>query len=121
MIKLSDMNTYRIEDTTKLLDENDLLKRRLVEYEARIALLTGEVEAGQSAGEPEALEAARLRMLLDNLPQLVWTALPNGLIDYFNKRWYAYTGQTPGEAENLGWQAAQHPNDQLIPANCISM
>ncbi len=115
MIKLFSMNTYRIEDTTKLLDENDLLKRKLVEYEARIALLTGEVEAERAAREPVAEEAARLRLLLDNLPQLAWTALPNGWIDYFNKRWYAYTGQAPEEAEHLGWQAAQHPDDQPDP------
>ena len=115
MIKLSDMNTYRVEDTTKLLDENVLLKRKLAEYEARIAMLTEEVEAERLAKEPVAEEAARLRLLLDNLPQLAWTALPNGWIEYFNKRWYAYTGQTPEAAENMGWQAAQHPDDQPDP------
>jgi PAS domain S-box-containing protein len=109
------MNTYRIEDTTKLLEEKDLLKKKLEEYEARIALLAEEVNAGRTASETAVEEASRLRLLLDNLPQLTWTALPNGWIDYFNKRWYTYTGQTAGEAENLGWQAAQHPNDQLDP------
>ncbi len=105
------MNTYRIENTNKLLEENDLLKRKIVEYEARIALLTEEAEAERTAVKLAAEETTRLRLLLDNLPQLAWTAEPTGWIDSFNKRWYAYTGQVPDEAENLGWQAAHYPGD----------
>ena len=113
MIKLFSMNTYRIEDTTKLLEENELLRSRLAEYESRLTVLAGEAE--KAAKEPAVEEASRLRLLLDNLPQLAWTALPDGWIEYFNQRWYAYTGQTPGEADGLGWQVAQHPDDRPDP------
>ncbi|CAA9335319.1 MAG: Multidomain signal transduction protein including CheB-like methylesterase, CheR-like methyltransferase and BaeS-like histidine kinase [uncultured Cytophagales bacterium] len=107
------MNTYRIEDTSKLLEENELLRSRLAEYESRLTVLAGEAE--KAAKEPAVEEASRLRLLLDNLPQLAWTALPDGWIEYFNQRWYAYTGQTPGEAGGLGWQVAQYPDDRPDP------
>jgi PAS domain S-box-containing protein len=35
---------------------------------------------------------ARFRQLADFLPQIVWTARPDGFIDYYNARWYEFTG-----------------------------
>ncbi len=35
---------------------------------------------------------ARFRQLADAMPQMVWTARPDGFIDYYNERWYDYTG-----------------------------
>jgi PAS domain S-box-containing protein len=35
---------------------------------------------------------ARLRELADAMPQIVWAARPDGTIDYFNRRWYEFTG-----------------------------
>jgi PAS domain S-box-containing protein len=35
---------------------------------------------------------ARFRQLADTMPQIVWTARPDGYIDYYNERWYEYTG-----------------------------
>lgn len=36
-----------------------------------------------------------LKLLMDNIPQMTWTNLPNGQITFYNKRWYIYTGKTP--------------------------
>jgi PAS domain-containing protein len=33
----------------------------------------------------------RFRNLAESLPQLVWTSLPNGRVDYLNRRWLEYT------------------------------
>lgn len=54
-----------------------------------------------------------LRMLADSVPQIICTAGPNGEIDYFNRRWFEFTGL--GEAqtfENNGWLQAFHPDDR---------
>src|SRR6202000_411544 len=42
----------------------------------------------------EALRAseAHFRQLADAMPQIVWTARPDGYFDYYNKRWYDFTG-----------------------------
>lgn len=37
----------------------------------------------------------RFRLLADAMPQIVWTTKPDGLIDYLNAQWYAYTGLNP--------------------------
>ncbi|MDP9016968.1 MAG: SpoIIE family protein phosphatase [Candidatus Eremiobacteraeota bacterium] len=53
----------------------------------------------------------KLRVLAESIPQIVWTANPDGWIDWYNKRWYEYTGQTLDEAKGWGWQAVHHPED----------
>jgi len=52
---------------------------------------------------------ARLRLLAEALPQLVWTTNTEGRLDYFNQRWRDYTGQAPGEED---WEPVIHPEDR---------
>jgi len=54
---------------------------------------------------------ARFRELADAMPQIVWTAGPDGNHDYFNRRWYDYTGMTYDESKSLGWRGVLHPDD----------
>ncbi|MEA2666900.1 MAG: hypothetical protein QOI11_3844 [Candidatus Eremiobacteraeota bacterium] len=51
------------------------------------------------------------RALGEAVPQILWTAGPAGDIDWYNRGWYDYTGQTAEEAAGWGWQAAHHPDD----------
>ncbi len=51
------------------------------------------------------------RALGETVGQMMWTALADGWVDWYNKRWFAYTGQTPDEATGWGWQAVHHPED----------
>jgi PAS domain S-box-containing protein len=55
---------------------------------------------------------ARFRHLADTMPQIVWTATPDGSVDYFNARWYEYTGLTSEASLHEGWRAAVHNDDQ---------
>jgi PAS domain S-box-containing protein len=55
----------------------------------------------------------RFRVLAEAIPVICWTADADGWIDWYNHRWYEYTGQTVGEAAGWGWQAAHHPDDFL--------
>lgn len=48
--------------------------------------------------------------VVDNLPELAWSALPDGHVDFYNQRWYAYTGTTPEEMEGWGWQLVHDPD-----------
>lgn len=61
----------------------------------------------------EALQAseAKYKSMAEGLPQLIWTALPNGDSDYYNQNWYQYTGQTEEEAMKQGWRLVVHPDD----------
>ena len=85
---------------------HDITTQRLAELE-RADLLEREKSARTEAEASE----NRYRMLVEIRPQLVWTARPDGSVDYLNSQWYDYTGQTPAEGENWGWQTMLHPDD----------
>ncbi|MES3024958.1 MAG: PAS domain-containing protein, partial [Pseudomonadota bacterium] len=50
-----------------------------------------------------------LRALANAIPQLAWMAQADGSIVWFNKRWYEYTGSTPDQVVNWGWQNTLDP------------
>ncbi|WP_083245367.1 PAS domain S-box protein [Paraburkholderia nodosa] len=53
-----------------------------------------------------------LRSTVDALPGLVWTALPDGRIEFVNRPWSDYTGLSVEHACGEGWQSAVHPEDR---------
>ena len=54
--------------------------------------------------------------MADALPQLVWTTDIDGNTEFFNARWYEYTGQTPDKACGSGWKEVVHPDDLFASA-----
>ncbi len=54
------------------------------------------------------------RFLAEAIPQIVWTAQPDGSLDYYNDQWYKYTGMTFEETRGWGWQPVLHPEDLPI-------
>ncbi len=73
---------------------------------AAVSLMEDAIEARQAIAESE----ARWRQLADAMPQIVWTAGPDGEIDYLNRRWTEFTGlpQTVGSG---AWAQFLHPDD----------
>ena len=55
-----------------------------------------------------------LRRIIDTLPGLIWTALPDGHVDFLNQRWCEYTGLEAAESYGDRWQRAVHAGD--LPA-----
>ncbi|MDQ3907029.1 MAG: ATP-binding protein, partial [Acidobacteriota bacterium] len=53
----------------------------------------------------------RYRFLAESIPQIVWTADAEGRSDYFNQRWYDYTGLTREAEGALLAHAVVHPDD----------
>jgi len=54
----------------------------------------------------------RFRTLADSMPQMVWSTLPDGFHDYYNARWYEFTGVPAGSTDGAGWNDIFHPDDQ---------
>jgi PAS domain S-box-containing protein len=52
----------------------------------------------------------QLRFLAESIPQIAWTGMPNGYIDFMNGRWFDYTGLTPEETYK-DLKTAVHPDD----------
>ena len=65
-----------------------------------------EAEAALRASE------TRQRTLIETLPQLVWTCLPDGRCDYLSPQWVAYTGASDLEHLGLDWLKVVHPDDR---------
>jgi len=56
----------------------------------------------------------RLRTMADAMPQLASMASADGTVQWYNKRWYEYTGATPVQLHGSGWQSVMDP--QVLPA-----
>jgi len=54
----------------------------------------------------------RLRLVIDTLPALVWSKLPDGSADFLNQRFREYTGLSLAEGLGWGWLNAFHPEDR---------
>ncbi len=52
-----------------------------------------------------------LRVLIDTTPALIHTALPDGSLDFFNRRWLEYVGLPLSEVLGWGWTSAIHRED----------
>jgi len=52
----------------------------------------------------------RYRTLAQAVPHIVWTARPDGAVDYFNQRWFEYTGRSVEQAAG-SWLGILHADD----------
>nr|WP_258582295.1 PAS domain-containing protein [Mesorhizobium sp. AR02] len=58
----------------------------------------------------------QFRTFAEAMPNHVWTATPDGLLDWFNPRVYDYSGAKPGELDGHGWADIVHPDDIVAAA-----
>ncbi|MDX1420849.1 MAG: PAS domain S-box protein [Rubricoccaceae bacterium] len=67
--------------------------------------------------EQQAMEVAlrqereQLHTLIEAIPQQVWTARPDGAIDYVSDRVLAYFGRSRADLVGMGWHDTVHPDD----------
>jgi PAS domain S-box-containing protein len=69
--------------------------------------VTEQVMAEQALRQSE----AEFRTLAEAVPHHVWTAKPDGLLNWFNPRVYEYAGVGPGELDGEKWGRIVHPDD----------
>jgi len=56
---------------------------------------------------------AQFRTLANAIPQLCWMAHADGVVFWYNQRWYEYTGTVLEEMEGWGWQSVHDP--EVLP------
>ena len=72
-----------------------------------------EVESELAASNGALAESeARFRAITESMPQMVWSTLPDGFHDYYNARWYEFTGMEAGSTDGEGWAGMFHADDQ---------
>src|SRR5882762_1152838 len=62
-------------------------------------------------GFEESGDVQDIRLVVDTIPTLAWSARPDGSAEFFNQRWLDYTGLSAEQALGSGWQVAIHPDD----------
>jgi PAS domain S-box-containing protein len=95
---------------------NQELERRVAErtlqLEAVNQALRKEIAERERAQEAVRRSEDRLRLVVDTLPAMVWSKLPEGSADFLNQRFREYTGFTLEEGLGWGWMNAFHPEDR---------
>ena len=56
-------------------------------------------------------EPLNIQLLVDSIPALIHTSMPDGYLDYFNKPWLEYLGVTLDKVAGWNWTAFIHPEE----------
>ncbi len=79
--------------------EDDVLGHAVVRMQSELQNFTQKLEESRE----------QFRQLADFMPQIAWTATADGKVDYYNKRWFDFTGFSKTGEQN--WTLILHPDD----------
>ncbi|OON70533.1 PAS domain-containing sensor histidine kinase [Hymenobacter sp. CRA2] len=71
-----------------------------------------EVHDQRELSEARRRGEAELRFLADSIPELIWTATPEGFVEYYNRFTEDYSGLSTDELGPTGWINLLHPSEQ---------
>jgi len=64
-----------------------------------------EIQRARALRDAQASES-QFRQMADSMPQIVWASRPDGVVDWYNRRWYDYTGLSEGLIGEESWRPA---------------
>jgi PAS domain S-box-containing protein len=67
--------------------------------------------ASEADGSSRTVPALDVRLVVDAIPALAWSSLPDGFVEFVNQRWCDYTGLSPEQSYGWGWRGAVHTDD----------
>lgn len=103
VIKADDSIRWVFSRVVPILDENE----KIVEWFGAASDITSQKELQNVIAESE----EKFRQLADLVPQMIWRGNSEGFVDYYNSRWYEYTGVDPNKFGDSSWTPALHPED----------
>ena len=96
----------------------------LVACEDITAAKRSQQELEQAFQEIQALRD-QFRLIIDTIPDMIWSALPDGSVDFVNQRWVEYTGLSLedglDEARRRGWPSSRHADSLLHPEDLAKL
>lgn len=72
-----------------------------------------DVSGREQADELQRTMVTKWRTTLDTIPQMVWTMAADGSDEFYNRRWFEFTGLKVGGAEGVQRLELVHPDDRL--------
>ena len=103
-----------MEAKEELERQTGLLADSLATMEAALNAATREISARKQAEIALKASEERFHRLTEAMPQLVWTADAQGLVNFLNRPWSTYTGLSYAESMGHGWKGAIHPDDREV-------
>ena len=76
-----------------------------------ITAILRDVNERRAAEETLRASEEQFRSMAQALPNHIWIARPNGLLDWFNDRVYEYSGAKPGTLDGEAWGTIVHSDD----------
>jgi PAS domain S-box-containing protein len=104
----------RFENRAVALDRwFDVYAFRVGEPDARhVAVLFIDITERKSVEAALRESEGKFEAIANSIDQLIWSTRPDGYHDYYNQRWYEYTGMPEGSTDGEAWNDLFHPDDQ---------
>lgn len=107
-----DGQTMRFEDNSEVMQRNFDVFAMPVEPKGRFVIVFKDITEEKRIKDALSQSVAEFRSITEAMPQMVWATCPDGQHDFFNARWYEFTGIAEGAADGTGWNRIFHPDDQ---------
>jgi PAS domain S-box-containing protein len=99
-------------ENARLINELRTAQKALHDQEQELRKAHDELEIKVAGRTSELRKSEReLRDVIDAIPTIAWSALPDGSNTYVNKGFVEYSGLSAEQAAGSGWQAATHSDD----------
>ncbi|WP_426671301.1 ATP-binding protein [Mucilaginibacter sp. McL0603] len=99
--ELTGINEEYAATNEQLSDSRQKLQALNEELEIRVKKRTWELEESEK----------KLQNIMDTIPQIAWTSIPGGEANFYNRRWFEYTGLNYEQTNASGWKTVVHPDD----------
>lgn len=78
----------------------------------RLVAVSRNITARRVAQGQLADSEAKFHAIVNSIDQMIWSTQPDGFHDFYNERWYAFTGVPSGSTDGDAWNGMFHPEDQ---------
>jgi PAS domain S-box-containing protein len=97
-----------VKDVTDHIVYQTKIEQTQRQLEGAVAQKTSELQTSE----------AQWHALVEDLPQFVWSARPDGSFDYLSHQWAEYSGVPQKDLLGSGWLSTLHPSDRPAAQSC---
>ncbi|TYB86767.1 PAS domain S-box protein [Oceaniovalibus sp. ACAM 378] len=104
--------TMRFEDSSEAMGRLFDVFAMPVQPRGRFVIVFKDITEQKRIQDALSQSEAQFRSITEAMPQMVWATRPDGHHDFFNARWYEFTGVPEGSTDGAGWNDIFHPDDR---------